>query len=371
MKIRALNFFAFTGIIAAVILSGCTDSSSAKSTSPDTAEQTSEAVTAAVTITASITEREEAETEVSENNEQEYVEVSPNNEFIDFDFIEDYQGTGDIGGLAHKAVEFLMTTDEYAESMEHIDEFTDKEFSDYINGGKIVPKFNTAYPNDYDGNGTAETVIIVDMPYMIDIPTERSFLIYANNTDDMTLLCNASNLYGTQLLNYGDFKQITFGGSGTCGADDRTELYGVADSGAKLLYSMRGVFHKSNCFLSSFGAQGTGDFMYYDTAAGEYRAITGIDVPIEKIKEMDSTNELSEFYEHLEKYGYLSVQLVGGRYYVVSCGAMDTGTAYLYENGSFIQTDECEYVRESHYGNSSAVIDIDINKAIAEMRSVK
>ena len=40
-------------------------------------------------------------------------------------------------------------------------------------------------------------------------------------------------------------------------------------------------------------------------------------------------------------------------------------------NGSFIQTDECEYVRESHYGNSSAVIDIDINKAIAEMRSVK
>ncbi len=111
--------------------------------------------------------------------------------------------------------------------------------------------------------------------------------------------------------------------------------------------------------------------MYYDTAAGEYRAITGIDVPIEKIKEMDSTNELSEFYEHLEKYGYLSVQLVGGRYYVVSCGAMDTGTAYLYENGSFIQTDECEYVRESHYGNSSAVIDIDINKAIAEMRSVK
>ena len=160
MKIRALNFFAFTGIIAAVILSGCTDSSSAKSTSPDTAEQTSEAVTAAVTITASITEREEAETEVSENNEQEYVEVSPNNEFIDFDFIEDYQGTGDIGGLAHKAVEFLMTTDEYAESMEHIDEFTDKEFSDYINGGKIVPKFNTAYPNDYDGNGTAETFII-------------------------------------------------------------------------------------------------------------------------------------------------------------------------------------------------------------------
>ena len=201
MKIRALNFFAFTGIIAAVILSGCTDSSSAKSTSPDTAEQTSEAVTAAVTITASITEREEAETEVSENNEQEYVEVSPNNEFIDFDFIEDYQGTGDIGGLAHKAVEFLMTTDEYAESMEHIDEFTDKEFSDYINGGKIVPKFNTAYPNDDDGNGTAETFIIVDMPYMIDIPTERSFLIYANNTDDMTLLCNASNLYGTQLLN--------------------------------------------------------------------------------------------------------------------------------------------------------------------------
>ncbi len=306
-----------------------------------------------------------------------YVKVSPGNEFIDYEFIENYQGTTDIGGLADKAAEFLMTTEEYAECMEHIAEFTDKEGSDhflpYIRDGKIVPKFNTAYPNDYDGDGRTETFIVVDMPMLQgNLRLIRSFFIFADSNENMTLLSDASDLYDTLLLDYGDFKQITFGGSGISGADDHIDLYGVVNGEAKMLYSIRGEFHKSNCFLSSFGTQGSGAFMYYDTIACEYRAVVGDDIPIDKIKEMDSTNELAEFYEHLEKYGYLSVQLVGGKYYLASCGAMDTGTAYLYENGKFIQTEECEYVRDSHFSYiNNVVLDIDITKAIAEMKSVK
>lgn len=374
MEIRSLRIFAAAGLAAAVILSGCTrapaETAEVVSSVSETSAQVSESVSG---IEAEVIEEtaEQTETEISENDEPEYVEVSPNNEFIDFDFIEDYQGTTDIGGLAHKAVEFLMTTDEYAESMEHIDEFTDKEFSDYINGGKIVPKFNTAYPNDYDGDGKTETFITVAMPFRVDYTVLTRFFIYADSEGNMTLLDHISGVYDTILLNYGGFKQITFGGSGTAGIEDHTNLYGVVNGEVKKLYGIRGEFCKNNCFLSAFGAQGAGAFMYYDTAAGEYRAITGIDVPIEKIKEMDSTNELSEFYEHLEKYGYLSVQLVGGRYYVVSCGAMDTGTAYLYENGEFIQTEECQYVRDSHYEDLPKVIDIDITKAIEEMNPPK
>lgn len=372
MKHKFLGIAA-AAAVSAVIFSGCTQTPA--DTSEDTSVTASE-TTAQTSASISETEAETTEeiitkTEAAEENddEPEYVEVSVGNEFIDYEFIENYQGATDIGDLADKAVEFLKTTEEYADSMKNISEFSDEEFSDYIKDGEIVPKFSIAYPNDYDGDGTSETFIIVDMPIKQgNQRLIRSFFIFADSSENMTLLSNASNLYGTQLLNYGDFKQITFGGFGTCGADDHTELYGVADGNVTLLYSMRGELHKSSCFLSSFGVQGGGQFMYYDTVAGEYRAITGIDVPIEKIKEMDSTNELSEFYEWLEEHESLWIQLVGDRYYVAYRGAMDIGTAYLYENGKFIQTEECKYVRNSHYTNSSVVVDIDINKAIAEMK---
>ncbi|MDE7302309.1 MAG: hypothetical protein K2N60_03195 [Oscillospiraceae bacterium] len=301
-----------------------------------------------------------------------YAKVSEDNVFIDYRFIEDYQGTTDIGVLAAGAVEFLTKSEYYAESTENIGEFTDEKFKKYFDeSGNILPRLQTAYPEDYDGDGSMETFIIVDMPYMVwNVPAERSFLIFADSRGEMTLLSDASYLYKTIVLDYGDFKQITFGGYGTMGADDHTLLYGVVGGEVKKLYIMRGDFFKTNCFLTTIGWQSGGAFMYYDTTACEYRAISGIDVPIEKIKEMDSTNALSEFYEHFDKHGYLYAQFVGGRYYVLIRGVMDTGTAYLYENGEFIQTDECKYIRSCSDGDMKHVVDIDINKAIAEMKPV-
>ena len=87
---------------------------------------------------------------------------------------------------------------------------------------------------------------------------------------------------------------------------------------------------------------------------------------------MDTTNALSEFYEWLDEHGFLYAELIGGRYYVMIRGAMDTGTVYLYENGEFVWTEDCKYVRDSHYNDiRNVVLDIDITKAIAEMKSVK
>lgn len=367
MKLGRLRNFLAAGLAASVILSGCAGGE-ANVSPADTSVQTFEAATAETVTIPEISCFAEEETEAPENDEPEYVEVSPGNEFIDFDFIEDYRGTTDIGELADKAVEFLTTTEEYAEAMSHFDEI-DEEFGDpYIADGKIIPQFEIAYPNDYDGDGRTETFITVAMPFRVDYSVLTRFFLYADSEGNMTLLDHISGVYDTVFLNYGSVKQITFGGSGTVGIEDHTNLYGVKDGKADLLYSIRGEFHKKDCFLSAFGAQGSGAFMYYDTAACEYRAIAGEDIAIDKIKEMDSTDELSEFYEWLDEQGQLYAELIGGRYYVIIRGAMDTGTVYLYENGKFIQTEDCQYVRDSHYDDLSKVIDIDINKALAEMK---
>ncbi|MDE6746881.1 MAG: hypothetical protein K2J72_09625 [Oscillospiraceae bacterium] len=301
-----------------------------------------------------------------------YAKVSEDNVFIDYKFVEDYQGTTDIGVLAAGAVEFLTESEYYAESTENIGEFTDEKFKKYFDeSGNILPRLRTAYPEDYDGDGSTETFIIVDMPYMIGTPTERSFLIFADSRGEMTLLNDVSAIYPTTLLDYGDFKQLTFGGKGVVGMDDHTLLYSVLDGEAKELFNIRGHFYKSNCFLSAFSWQSSGAFMYYDTVAREYRAIDGERFPIEKIKEMDSTNALSELYEWYDEQGFLFAELIGGRYYVFTEDVMDSGTVYIYENGEFIQTEECSHVRNNHFSRMPKVVDIDITKAIAEMKPVE
>lgn len=311
-----------------------------------------------------------------ESTEPEYVEVSAENEFIDFEFIEDYQGTTDIGGLADKAVDFLMTAEEYAESMEHIAEFTDKEgsdhFSDYIKDGKIIPRFNTAYPNDYDGDGRTETFIVADMPIKQgEQPLIRSFFIFADNGGHMTLLGNESDLYDTVLLDYGEFKQIIWGGFGTCGADENRCIYGVIGGQAKPLYSGRFVFCKENCFLTTHGHMSGGDFMYYDTAANEYIAIAGVEMTLDEIKAMDKEGSLADYYEGDEYTDYF-FGLVGGRYYCVNYGRDITEAVFTFD-GKFerVENSNVRLRFKDRYSSGETVIDIDINKAISEMKPVK
>lgn len=136
--------FGLLGILlSAAMLASC--SGSGENPQESIAETTAESLAATseaaetTTVTVSETENEEVPEPA-----KEYVEVSPNNEFIDFEFIEDYQGTTDIGDLADKAVEFLTTTDEYAEAMSKIDEISEVYGETYIKDGKIIPQFNTA-----------------------------------------------------------------------------------------------------------------------------------------------------------------------------------------------------------------------------------
>ena len=305
-----------------------------------------------------------------------FVKVSADNEFIDYKMIEDYRGTTDIGDLADKAVDFLMTAEEYAESMEHIAEFTDKEssdhFSDYIKDGKIIPKFNTAYPNDYDGDGRTETFVVADMPIKQgEQPLIRSFFIFADSDGHMTLLGNESNLYDTVLLDYGEFKQIIWGGFGTCGADENRCIYGVIGGQAKPLYSGRFVFCKENCFLTTHGHMSSGDFMYYDTAADKYIAIAGVEMTLDEIKAMDKEGALADYYEGDEYTDYF-FGLVGGRYYCVNYGRDITEAVFTFD-GKFerVENSNVRLRFKDRYSSGKAVTDIDINKAISEMKPVK
>ncbi|MDE7287956.1 MAG: hypothetical protein K2N71_00430 [Oscillospiraceae bacterium] len=335
--------------------------------SETTAETTTETTTEQVAETT--TTETEAE-EVPQAAEEEYVQVSPDNEFIDFEFIEDYQGTTDIGELADKAVEFLMTTEAYADAMSKINEI-DVEFGEpYIKDGKIFPQFETAYPADYDGDGSTETFITLKMPMRDKFSLLYSFFIFADSKGNMTLLDYNCGIYDTVFLDYGKFKQITFGGTGRIGAEDITFLYGVVNGEVKILYLGRVSFFKEDCFLSTHGWMSSGEFMYYDTAAQEYRSIIGVQMTVDEIKEMDKDGVLAEYYEN-DEYGERVYGLVGGKYYCVNFGEYETEAVYTYD-GKF-ELAENSKVRYKLENNSleNAVVDIDIEQALANMKPVQ
>lgn len=367
--------FGLLGILlSAAMLASC--SGSGENPQESIAETTAESLAATseaaemTTVTVSETEKIMENEEVPEPA-KEYVEVSPNNEFIDFEFIEDYQGTTDIGDLADKAVEFLTTTDEYAEAMSKIDEISEVYGETYIKDGKIIPQFNTAYPADYDGDGTAETFIVVDMPIINMNNALYSFFIFADSGGNMTLLDHNCNVFDTLFLNYGKYKQITFGGSGIIGAGDHIYLYGVADGKVKELYVGRGNFAKEDCFLSFFGWQGMGSFMYFDTAAMEYVGVDGVTVPEETIREMDADNVFENYYSETGNAYPETFKLVGNKYYVAAMSVMDWGSVYVYEDGKFVYLPDSKVRNNNSEPEIRTVTDIDIEQALANMKPVQ
>lgn len=372
-KLRLLGVLLSAAMLAAC--SGNGAETSAETTFTETSTETtfteiSTETTSTETFTETTVTETSAETTFTEADieraEQEYVQVSPDNEFIDFEFIEDYKGTDDIGDLADKAVEFLKESEFYSKSMEDIAEFTDEEFVPYIEDGVIIPKFNTAYPEDYDGDGKTETFIMVDMPYIMGLPVMQSFFIFADSSGNMTLLDNNCGIYETVFLDYGKFKQITFGGSSTIGAGDHTYLYGVVKGEAKELYGDRCIFAKEDCFLSVFGWQSRRDFMYFDTAAQEYRVIAGVDVSVEDIRAMDTANVLTEVLDYDENF--LDIKLIGGKYYCIVQGYTDWGHVYTYDNGVFTLIEDSNVITSLNLCELKEVVDIDIEQALKSMK---
>lgn len=281
--------------------------------------------------------------------------------FYDYKFIENYAGSGDPDEYAEKSVSLLMSTDIYAESMAQFDRI-EKEFGEpYLVDGKIVPQLHSVFPEDYDGDGTSETFVVWKMPVAPENESYsilRYFLIFEDSAGNLTLLDQVSNLYPAVFLDYGDFKQITFGGSGEYGFQNHNSLFGVKDGAAKNLCGVRGSYHKQDCFLATFGWQCSGSFQFFDAEKGEYVPVASEEVPKETIAEMDT-----EGIFDVDKM--IRFCLLGEKYYLAIGGIMDCGTPYTYEDGKFVPSDNLVRVT---WDENAVVINYD--KAVESMIKV-
>lgn len=313
-------------------------------------------------------EEEEIEEEITEEIEEEQAK------YVDFVLIEDHRGTTDIGSLGDKAIEFLKTTDEYGESSERAETYSET-YPEYYENGVLVPKLRTAYPEDYDGDGKTETFIFADIPYRRtaddNIPLIYSFLIFADSEGNMTLLDYNTGLYDTELIDYGKNKQLVIGGFGTCGAEDHTNIWGVRDGKAVDLYCFRGSIYKQDCFVSVFGWQSVGGVLWFDPEKLEYRPVSGVKCDISEIREMDRDGNIQglENYDPDNENMFMSVSLIGGKYYCVDQSMMDVGMIYTYDGDKFTLIQS--YLRNDHADiETEPFSDFDYDEMLSEMAAV-
>ncbi len=320
----------------------------------------------------------------------ELVEISPDNVFVDYRFVNGYEGTyvpEECGDGLGAAVLAFKQTDEYlnaaaalssgkpligADTQRYDDPNVVNEyvhdFYEEVEGGEYNPIFHCAYIDDFDNDGREEQFILLKFPYCGDYDRNdnehtiwcRYYLVFSDAAGNAELLDSFWNIYDITLLDYGTDKQLLFNAVAIIGADMHKPLYGVVDGKAVCLYNIRGSYEKWECFLSTYGYQGSGDLMYFDTSAKEYRSITGIILDKNAIDSMDKTDTIP--YEPDE---YMEVTLVGGKYYCFCLGAMDYGIVMMYENGKFLPVED-KLIRTANLNTKAVLID-DIDKAIEEM----
>ena len=315
-------------------------------------------------------------------------EISYNNVFVDYDYIQGYEGTYDpeaCGEALGSAVLALKQTEDYksacmalssgkpltgpdTERHEKYENGYVHDFYEVVEGGEYNPIFYMAYIDDFDNDSREEQFILLKFPWCapgFDKDAEehtvycRYYLAFVGADGNAEILDNFWMISDVTLLDYGMDKQLIFTDVGIYGADEHDPLYGVVDGKAERLYGIRGGYEKWECFLYTHGWQGTGDFMYYDTAAKEYRAIVGVLLDKNEVTQMDSTGSIPYPDE------YFQVSLVGGKYYLFSMGVMDSGSVYVYEDGRFIPA-EGKLIRTAKMHDKAVLID-DIDKAIEGM----
>ena len=356
---------------------------SAETTSETT--ETSVEITSLSTVeTSETTALTTAETTVTENVPEKISVKAEDMTFTDFAFIEYYKGSKQEDETSEKAIEFLKTTEEYAQSQKYSDLYKESYPEYFDENGVIIPKLHESYAEDYDGDGRDETFLLIDIPYSNYINTDDpsdsfsavySFLIFIGNDGNTELLDHNCSLYYTEFIDYGCNKQLVIGGSGSCGAEDHTIIWTVRDGKALCLYAFRGGVYKQDCFISVFGWQSSGGVMIFEPEKVMYIPVDGIPCDKEEIVRMDTDKNIEMFYEDLGEYSYVS--LIGGKYYCVSNGFIDYGTIYTYSDGHFV-LEKNSYIRNDHtyfddepgYANE-VFVDFDYDKVTSGMTAVK
>lgn len=346
---------------------------------------TSSETTAETSETTALTTAETTETAVTEKAPEKISVKAEDMTFTDFAFIEYYKGSKQEDETSKKAIEFLKTTEEYAQSQKYSDLYKESYPEYFDENGVIIPKLLESYTEDYDGDGREETFLLIDMPYSNYINTDDpsdsfsavySFLIFIGNDGNAELADYNCGIYIPQLLNYGNNKQLVIGGSGSCGVEDHTRIWTVRDGKAVSLYGFRGSVNKQDCFVSVFGWQSVGGTMIFDPEKVMYIPVDGVTCDKEEIIRMDKDKTIEILYD--EKYSdWWNVSLIGGKYYCAEMGVMDSGSIYTYSDGHFV-LEKNSYIRNDHtffddepgYANE-VFVDFDYDKVTSEMTAVK
>lgn len=366
---------------------GENNASETERTTTTVSSVTSSETTAETSETTALTTSETAETTEMAVTEKDPEKISVNAEdmtFTDFAFIEYYKGSKQEDETSEKAIEFLKTTEEYAQSQKYSDLYKESYPEYFDENGVIIPKLLESYTEDYDGDGREETFLLIDMPYSNYINTDDpsdsftavySFLIFIGSGGNAELADYNCGIYVPQLLDYGNNKQLVIGGSGSCGAEDHTIIWTVRDGKALCLYAFRGNVHKQDCFISVFAWQSAGGVMIFDPEKVMYIPVDGVPCDKDEIIKMDTDKNIEKFYEDLGEYSCVS--LIGGKYYCVSNGFIDYGTIYTYSDGHFVLTNNSN-IRNNHtyFDDESGyeyevLVDFDYDKVTSEMTAVK
>ena len=360
-----------------------TESVVSSETTAETTVTTAE-VTEAVEMPETSVTTEATETAVTEKAPEKVYVKAEDMSFTDFAFYECYTGTKDAGELGEKAIEFLKTTEEYAQSQKYSDLYKE-DFSEYFDeNGNIVPKLCASYPEDYDGDGKTETFLLVDIPYSRYLNTEKpessfssvySFLIFADSEQNMSVIDYNCGMYYPNFLDYGNSKQIVIGGSGSCGVEDYKIIWGVRDGKAVSLYGFRGSVYKQDCFVSIFGWQSMGGVMLFDPERVCYIPVEGVLCDKDEIMKMDADKTLEALYDE-NSAEYASVSLIGGKYYCVDQGFMDIGMIYTYSDGRFVLAENTSirnnhlYFEDMTIGANELLVDFDYDEVVSKMTKV-
>ncbi len=313
---------------------------------------------------------------------------SAENVFVDFDYIEDVEGLPAEAledDVLSKAVEALYSHEDFMAENEAFAAAPEVDIGAYrAEDGGIAPQLYMAIREDFDMGGIEEHFLLLSAPYSPYYDDRRIDEWLANNIayylvfvpklgEAQVLKCYVDCITAVRMLDYGMCKHLIVENFGTIGAGCYAGLYGVEKSVAREYYGLRGSYTKSDCFLSVGGWQGCGSFMYYDTKAKEYRIILGEEIPLDTIREMDSTGIAAEYTNPEDSFLLNYAVLMCGKYYML--GLTDffapVGTPYIYENGQFIKCDEncsvrCSYIQD--WLDIDYVISVDYDSAVASMK---
>lgn len=369
------SYFMFPLFMAALLLSGC---STPVSESGSSAVSDSGQTEFSEQVTPEITADESAEDEISVSAESsdpadltfplggsvgglysmdndpypQPTTLSENNVFVDYDYIKDIPsdtGHEKYGYFTDIAVEAVKSSDRYKVVSQWIKDNPaaadmvvmyqsggeNETLGDWLVNGELAVRVRGAFINDFDGDGYEEAFVVVQT--ILDCDKALDYVIFVNyrgKADPEYKWNRISYLVSVDMLDYGADKQLIFNAYGSFGADTHSPLIGVRRYEMFTHYDFRGSYSKSDCFLTAFGWQGSGEYMIYDTSAHKYRTVVGVPISVEEMYAMDSTGVLPP----QENLAIPEAQIIGNKFYALGGSEYWGGvTFYTYENGAFTE----------------------------------